>query len=417
MDLEVFITLPDSQTDIAHVGSLLFGPVAPSGKYSTTFSLSREWGGHKDFFPLDPEMGKAKSFSVQGLASPLAVFRDQMPDDWGMRILVKEHALSGAMISAPNILRIIGSRGLGALSFVSRDGKSMSSARDAAVKHLHGESVLDLELLIKAAEDFNRGLPVTPEMRRLFAVASSSGGARPKAIINNEGKSCIAKFSKEDDSFDVAGLEKTAMDLASLAGLTVPRTTLARMPGRSALLVERFDITPEGGRRHLISLSTLCRESGGLYVNTYREVLDAVRRYSSAPDADARLFFRQMAFNFAIGNTDDHLRNFLMVHDYNGFRLSPGFDILPDIAGKGEHVLLAGMTARPSMQDLRSLGDAWGIGNAGEIVDEVIFACERFADTAKSNGVPENEIEHFRSGIDGRCKVATGLALKMPRPR
>jgi len=32
-----------------------------------------------------------------------------------------------------------------------------------------------------------------------------------------------------------------------------------------------------------------------------------------------------------IGNTDNHLKNFLMLHDETGWRLSPAFDLVPNI--------------------------------------------------------------------------------------
>jgi serine/threonine-protein kinase HipA len=46
-----------------------------------------------------------------------------------------------------------------------------------------------------------------------------------------------------------------------------------------------------------------------------------------------------MVFNALIGNTDDHLKNFAMLHGSNGFFLSPAYDLLPDTAQRREHVL------------------------------------------------------------------------------
>jgi hypothetical protein len=39
------------------------------------------------------------------------------------------------------------------------------------------------------------------------------------------------------------------------------------------------------------------------------------------------------------GNTDDHLKNFSMLHKETGFCLSPAYDLLPDIHGKRSHSL------------------------------------------------------------------------------
>jgi serine/threonine-protein kinase HipA len=54
-----------------------------------------------------------------------------------------------------------------------------------------------------------------------------------------------------------------------------------------------------------------------------------------------------MVFNIMIGNTDDHLQNFIMLHDDSGWRLSPAFDLLPNIGFNQEHVLRIGMNTLP----------------------------------------------------------------------
>jgi serine/threonine protein kinase HipA of HipAB toxin-antitoxin module len=46
-----------------------------------------------------------------------------------------------------------------------------------------------------------------------------------------------------------------------------------------------------------------------------------------------------MAFNAAIGNVDDHLKNFWMLARSGGFRVAPAFDLVPDVSGRGEHTL------------------------------------------------------------------------------
>jgi len=48
-----------------------------------------------------------------------------------------------------------------------------------------------------------------------------------------------------------------------------------------------------------------------------------------------------------IGNTDDHLKNFLMLHDDTGWRLSPAFDLVPNIGFNREHLLRIGIDNRP----------------------------------------------------------------------
>ena len=176
----------------------------------------------------------------------------------------------------------------------------------------------------------------------------------------------IAEFpSKRDGRFDVVGLEATALRLAAAAGIPVPEQRIVPLgKNRRALLVRRFDVLPGGGRRHMLSLRTLCRERPGQYVQSYSELAEAVRKFSSHPADDVRQLFQQMVFNAAIGNTDDHLKNFWMLHDAHGFRLSPAFDLLPDVGERREHVLTFEYERiAPTRSQLMGLAARWGVGD------------------------------------------------------
>lgn len=57
--------------------------------------------------------------------------------------------------------------------------------------------------------------------------------------------------------------------------------------------------------------------------------------------SDLARLFRHALFNGLAGNTDDHLKNFAMLHRAGGYRLSPAYDLIPDIAANQEHVLFS----------------------------------------------------------------------------
>ena len=81
---------------------------------------------------------------------------------------------------------------------------------------------------------------------------------------------------------------------------------------------------------------------------------------------------RQMVFNSAIGNTDDHLKNFTILHKENGFCLSPAYDLLPDTEMRREHDLMIGSSfLPPTRADLQELADKWKIWQANKIIDEI----------------------------------------------
>jgi serine/threonine-protein kinase HipA len=123
---------------------------------------------------------------------------------------------------------------------------------------------------------------------------------------------------------------------------------------------------------------------------------DIVRRVSDRPGKDLRGLFRQAVFNALIGNTDDHLKNFAMMHSEYGWHLTPAYDLLPDINDNREHVLHFGAAGTtPSMQTLKALGKLFGLSVkvTQTIIEQVHDAVDGFASRCEANSVPVDEIK------------------------
>lgn len=120
--------------------------------------------------------------------------------------------------------------------------------------------------------------------------------------------------------------------------------------------------------------------------------------YSNDPLVDSERLYRQMVFNAVVGNTDDHLKNFWMVHDCtNGWRLSPAFDLIPDVGRNEEHVLFFDLGAYyPGRLALEKLGKSWSIRNAQSIVAQVYAAVAGWKEEFAEAGVPEQDIMRFK---------------------
>ena len=398
--LYVWLTLPTGETVL--VGELVFGAPRANGTAPTAFRYAQEWLGHPQAFALNPDPQAlplaAQEFQASHLGFPLQVIDDALPDDWGRRLIFAEHKLPITRQTPFEIMRAVAGDGLGALSF--------SSGRKAP---LRTGTTFDLADLMLAAADFEAGRPVEDaRLHRLCAAGGSPGGARPKARVEWSGGQWLAKFPSQarDNGHDVVGLEAVCMTLAIQAGLAVPEIHLTDLGSRRALLVKRFDISPQGGRYHMLTLKTLCREGAGRYALTYDEPAEAIRKYSDDPD-DLLRFFRQMTFNAAIGNTDDHLKNFVLLHDAAGWRLSPAFDLVPDIGRNREHTLAIGHSRdTPSRDELIAIGQRW-LGNpalALRIVEEVVAAVSAFRATAESLAVAAHSIDFFEFDIAKRIQ-------------
>ncbi len=397
--LHVWVTLPGA--DRVHAGDIAFGDPDTHGRSESEFEYTDTWLRHPRGFDLDPESLRRESGRIlyrgTNLQPPLAVFEDSLPDDWGRRLLIFDRKLPRGAQGEPYLLRELGADALGALAYSERD-EPLRLRQSAAAVHLAE--------LVEAAERFEGGnADDRAKLRRLLEAGSTPGGARPKALVTTEEGEWIAKFPSRnrDGRFDVVGLEAAIMALAGKAGLDTPETRLVSAGSKRVLLVRRFDLTPQGGRRHMISLKTLCKERPGLYVLAYSEVATAIRKHSASPQEDVNAFFRHMAFNALVGNTDDHLKNFWMLHDGHGFRLSPAFDLLPDVGERREHALVfAGSQRAPSRADLLALAKAWAVKGAGEILDETAAATRGFRRVARKLGVAEENVAEIGADIDAR---------------
>jgi serine/threonine-protein kinase HipA len=64
---------------------------------------------------------------------------------------------------------------------------------------------------------------------------------------------------------------------------------------------------------------------------SYVLLSEELRRISSEPKADALELFRRMCFNALISNTDDHPRNHAVIAMEADWKLSPTYDLVPDM--------------------------------------------------------------------------------------
>ena len=364
--------------------------IAENGRSRGEFRYDRAYLRREDAFTLDPVSLplKADSFLTDhpGIFS---VFEDSLPDDWGRRLLVRKQQIPRHEQNLPNLLLALGNSGLGALSFTDQ-AHPPSPLADTSIFHLAA--------LLAAAEKFERGEIEDRELSLLFTAGSSPGGARPKAVVLDEADNIqyLAKLPSVKDQVDVVKIEAATMNLAAKAGLSVPLTRLVDCAGKSVLLVKRFD-NIHGGRRHMISFQTLLK-AHGYYQLRYQDLLAIVRKYSNDPLADAERLYRQMVFNAVMGNTDDHLKNFWMVHDREqGWRLSPAFDLIPDVGRNNEHVLFFDLGAcYPGRLNLEKLGKSWKISHAESVVAQVYAAVAGWKEELEAAGVPEQEIMRFK---------------------
>lgn len=265
---------------------------------------------------------------LNGLEIPNCI-RDAAPDAWGRRVIInrklgrKEKDTDTTDLSELTYLLESGSDRIGALDFqLSPTDYAPRSANNAR-----------LEELLKSAERVEQGVPLTPKLDQALFHGSSIGGARPKALIEDQDTKYIAKFASSSDIYSVVKAEFIAMRLAAHVGLDVVPVKLVEAAGKDVLLIERFDrIKSKNGwtRKSMISALTMfgLNDMTARYAS-YEDLAEIIRHRFSNPKDTLREMFGRLVFNILCGNTDDHARNHAAFWDGKELTLTPVYDICP----------------------------------------------------------------------------------------
>jgi serine/threonine-protein kinase HipA len=308
-----------------------------------TFTYGRQYLDRSDAVPIyEPELPLriGPQTTASGIGLPLCI-DDAMPDSWGRHLV--NHRLGKPTTEFSDITYLLqsGSNRIGALDFQS-DQKTYV-ARESTPP--------SLQQLAESVEAITAGKPVAPALADILINGTLIGGARPKAVLADEGKQLIAKFSRSTDTYLWVQSEFVAMELASRVGIHVAPVEIVRAGDRLGLLVERFDRTAGGHRRRMVSALTILGLNtfpDGRYA-TYAGLAHQIRAQFVDPDATLRELFSRISFNILCGNTDDHGRNQAAFVDSTGLTLTPAYDIAPQQR--------AGETAQQAMSYTDDIGN------------------------------------------------------------
>lgn len=378
------------------------------------FHYDKAWLRQQDIaFAIDPNLSlDAGPFFPKADAGNFGIFLDSSPDRWGQTLMRRREALQArdekraarTLYSWDFLLGVQDVTRQGALRF-RLEGTEAFLADEA----LAAPPVTSLaELASVAGELTRKDINDLDQLRRWLAVlvapGASLGGARPKANFRDKtGALWIAKFPAHDDARDIGAWEGVAWWLARQAGVDMPLAKVERLGpgGRHTFCVERFDRTKgadgnPGKRRFYASAMTLLGKdvSEG---TSYLELAEFLARRGDTAhiEADLEQLFRRVAFNVAVGNRDDHLRNHGFILGQRGWRLAPAFDVNPDI-GKATHVLNIDDTDnRPSLDTVEATAAFYRLAprRAREIIEKAVNVVSGWRSAARRAGIPAADIE------------------------
>lgn len=295
-----------------------------------TFTYGRSYLNRDDAIALyEPELplraGRIDPIPGLNIASCV---RDAGPDAWGQRVILARRTghldrdSDPARLDQLSYLLESGSDRIGGLDFAT-----------SATDYQPRQEAAPLEQMQEAARALEEGRPLPEPVATALLRGTSIGGARPKVLLEDNGRHLIAKLSSTTDPYPVVKAEAVGMELARRVGLNVPATRVISSLGRDVLLVERFDRTDVPGERRLLvsALTMLGLDELMARYATYWELAYLIRSRFTDPDATLRELFSRIVFNICIGNTDDHARNHAAFWNGRALTLTPAYDLCPQV--------------------------------------------------------------------------------------
>ncbi len=356
----VYITLP-GQTEPITAGRYTL-TTTRRGDVQGLFVYGRSYLERADAVPLDPVELKLspRRYTTSAMGGVFGVLRDASPDYWGRRV-IQRYTGKGNLSELDYLLHSPDDRA-GALGFglnqtpLAPKRIFNQTLELVKVQAIADAIAADLELPADTANE---------QVESLLLVGTSMGGARPKAVVEDEGGLWIAKFNHPDDPWNSARVEHAMLLLARACGLAAAESRVLGVGGRDVLLVKRFDRqkTVQGYlRARMISALTLLRTQDTFASRdkwSYVQLAEELRRVCAEPVQNASELFRRMTFNALISNIDDHPRNHALIARGKDWMLSPAYDLTP---------------ATPASMERRDLamecGDAGRFANARNLLSQ-----------------------------------------------
>ena len=391
------------------VGELGYESLRGSDSYS--FKYDNEWLRQYGGLFLSADIN---NYPGQQYTQPdrdiFGCFSDALPDRWGRLLLNRREQILATEEKRPvrklssfdYLMGIDDYSRMGGFRFKEKqDGEYINCEKSLRIPPLTDiRALVAASMEIEKSEELNQ-LPEKKWLLQLVHPGTSLGGARPKAgVMNDEGRLCVAKFPSRNDDYDVGLWEHLSHLLAKEAGVEAAETSVIETGKKyHALLSKRFDRTVEGRRKHFASAMTLLGLTDGCDAkssNGYLDIVDFILQNCCDVEQNLRQLYRRVAFNIAIGNSDDHFRNHGFLLTPRGWTLSPAYDMNPTL-NEYQALLINSTTNHADLQVLLDSSKEYMIGKdeAVYIIEEVRAGVKHWKSIATRLGIATREMDVF----------------------
>lgn len=322
-DFVVQVVLGESR---AAVGQLRFTQDGP--RQFSTFAYDQAWIKNPRAFAVQPNFPvEGGPFHTSGKPGEMrdalaGAFTDAAPDSWGRRLL--ERAYGNGLSEIQYLIWSDDACRQGALRFQDENGLIIRGKASDAVPRL-----VELDSITRIARAYEQGKEISAEEMQALAGAGGSGGARPKANVQDGETLWLAKFTSFHDQQPIERVEVATLRLAAACGIRTPTARLELADTQFPVaLIQRFDRRGTA-RIPYISARTALGKTG-TELGSYTEIVDFIRLHAADAKSDFIEIYQRLIFTILVSNKDDHLKNhgFLYV-GRDRWRLSPVFDVNP----------------------------------------------------------------------------------------
>jgi len=338
-------------------------------------------------------------------------FSDSLPDRWGRTLVLRREQILAEeekrpvrrLSSMDYLLGIDDASRMGGFRFKEeQNGEFINSTNDLQIPPITSiRELIAASQEIELSEEKNT-LPEKKWLMQLVHPGTSLGGARPKASVMDDKKQLyVAKFPSRKDLYDVGLWEHFAHLIAKSAGITCAETKVITAGSKyHTLLSRRFDRTEDGKRIHFASAMTMLGLTDGQNASTgngYLDIVDFIVQSCCDVENNLQELYRRVAFNIAIGNSDDHFRNHGFLLTSKGWTLSPAYDLNPTLS-RDQSLLINAYTTESNLDILlESCGDYMLTANvASQIICDVNNALSTWTQVATTIGLPQSEQNMFK---------------------
>lgn len=325
------------------LGKLYSGSL--KGKEIISFEYDLQWLKERLNFNLDPDLTFFGGLQyTKDEKENFGMIYDSMPDRWGRMLLNKMERLNAnsekrnirVLTDTDYLLGISDVQRMGGLRFRDNpdanfinDSEEYSAPPFSTLRELENASIM-LEEKENLKGNRDKAL-----INLLIAPGSSLGGARPKAgVADEKGDLWIAKFPSKNDEINKGAWEMVVNQLSVIAGINTAPGIIKKFSGKHhTFLTKRFDRADNKKRIHFASSMTMLGYTDHSKNPGYLDFIDFITRHCVKPKNDLNELWKRIVFNISVKNCDDHLRNHGFLLYPEGWKLSPAYDVNPDVYG------------------------------------------------------------------------------------